>query len=67
MAAGVKKGMGALFGALILIVAATAVAPEIFSNTATLEADVNTPGWVSALVVLIAGIGLVYVIYNSVM
>lgn len=60
-----KNGIGAMLGIVFLIVAATAVAPEIFSNTAALEADTNTPAWVSTLVVLVAGFAIIFVIYRG--
>ena len=63
MAAG--NSIGKMLGIVFLIVAATAVAPEIFTNTAALETDTNTPAWVSSLVVLLAGFAIVFVIYKG--
>ena len=60
--AGMSKGIYALLGIVILIVATTALAPTIFENTAALEADINVPGWVSALMVILAGIGIIFVV-----
>ena len=60
--AGMSKGVYALLGIVILIVAVTALAPTIFTNTAALEADTNTPSWVSGLVLILAGMGVVFVL-----
>lgn len=63
--ANVSGSMGKLFGALILIVATVAVAPTIFEELAGLggtESDV--PTWVVTLLTLIAGIGLVFIVWK---
>jgi len=59
--AGMTKAIYGLIGIVIVILIATALAPTIFENTAALEADVNTPAWVSAILVVLAGVGLVIV------
>jgi len=63
--ANVSGSMGKLFGALILIVATVAVAPTIFEELAGLAgAESDVPTWVVTLLTLIAGIGLVFIVWK---
>ena len=54
-----------LIGGLIVVVLAVSLAPEMFSSIAVLEADVNTPAWVSVVLYVIVGAGVVFLIWRS--
>ena len=62
---GIGSNMNYLIGGLILIILITALAPEIYSNLATLTADVNVPGWVPTVLVVVVGAGLVVMAWKS--
>ena len=62
---GISGKMTSLVGALIVIVLAVALAPEMFSGVADLETDVNTPGWVPIVLYVIVGAGLVFLIWKT--
>lgn len=63
--AGVSGKMTSLVGALIVIVLAVALAPEMFSGVAALEADTNTPAWVPVVLYVIIGAGVVFLIWRT--
>ena len=56
--------MTALITGLIVVVLATALAPEMFSNVAELETDEDVPEWVPVVMFLIIGAGLVFLIWR---
>ena len=58
--------MSKLFGMLILIVSAVAVAPTIFTELDDLETAAVAPDWVVTLLIIIAGVGLVYLVWRAV-
>ena len=62
----VGAGITKLFGALLVIVATVAVAPTIFEslNDSTLIA--YAPTWVVTLLILVAGIGIVMLVWKTV-
>lgn len=57
--------IGTLFGFLILVLVATALAPTLFSNS-NLSGVAGVPSWVVTLVPIIVGIFVVMLIYKSV-
>jgi len=56
--------MTALITGLIVVVLATALAPEMFSNVAELETEEDVPEWVPVVMFLIIGAGLVFLIWR---
>jgi len=56
--------MSALIVGLIVVVLATALAPEMFSNIAGLEGETDVPEWVPVVLYLIVGAGLVFLIWR---
>lgn len=48
---------------LVVVILATALAPEMFLNIADLEDQSNTPNWVPTVLYVVVGIGLVLSIY----
>lgn len=61
----VSSKMTTLIGAVIVIFLIVALAPEIFSELAVLEADADTPGWVPTVMFVIAGAGLVFLTWRT--
>jgi len=53
-----------LIGALIVIVLAVNLAPEMFSSISNLSGDANTPSWVPTVLFVIVGAGLVFMIWK---
>ena len=53
-----------MLGAVVVVFLIAVLAPEIFGELATLEGDTATPGWVYTLLVVIVGIGLVFMIWR---
>jgi protein-S-isoprenylcysteine O-methyltransferase Ste14 len=62
---GVSGKMTALVGALIVIVLAVSLAPEMFSGVADLEADTNTPDWLPVVLYVIIASGIVFLIWKA--
>ena len=56
--------MTALITGLIVVVLATALAPEMFTNVAELETVEDVPDWVPVVMYLIIGAGLVFLIWR---
>ncbi len=54
----------ALLTGLIVVVMATALAPDMFTNISDLEGDANVPSWVPTVMYLVVGAGLVFLIWN---
>jgi len=63
--ANVSSKVSYLIGALIVVVLATALAPEMFSNIANLSGDSNTPAWVTPTLFVIVGAGLIFLIWKA--
>ena len=64
--AGLNAKMTSLIGAVILIFLVVALAPEIFTNLATLsEVGSDVPTWVGTVMVVIVGAGLVFLIWRT--
>lgn len=63
--AGVNSKISFLVGALIVIVLATSLAPTMFDNVANLSSNANTPEWVSGVLYVIIGAGLVFLIWRA--
>jgi len=64
--AGVNSKVSYLIGALIVVVLATAIAPEMFSNIANLTGnESDTPTWVPSVLFVIVGAGLVFLIWRA--
>lgn len=61
----VSSKMTTLIGAVIVIFLIVALAPEIFSELAVLDADANTPAWVPTVMFVIAGAGLVFLTWRT--
>lgn len=53
----VKAQFKKMFGAVLIIVAITAVLPEIFTN---IDALTEAPAYVTVLLTLVSGLGMVY-------
>jgi protein-S-isoprenylcysteine O-methyltransferase Ste14 len=64
-ASGVDSKINYLVGALIVIVLAVALAPEMFSGVSELENETNTPGWVPTVLYVIIGAGIVFLIWRA--
>lgn len=62
---GVTSKMNALIGSVIVIFLIAALAPEIFTELATLDGNADTPEWVGTVMVVIAGAGLVFLLYST--
>jgi hypothetical protein len=67
-----KKGSGSidgkinyLVGALIVIVLAVALAPEMFSGVEGLENETGVPTWVPTVLYVIIGAGIVFLIWRA--
>lgn len=55
-----------LIGAVILIFLVSALAPEIFTNLDGLTgAESDVPAWVSTVLVVIVGAGLVFLVWRA--
>lgn len=66
--AGVNSKVSFLIGALIVIVLATSLAPDMFSNVADLNTTSeggNVPDWVPTVLLVIVGAGLVFLIWRA--
>jgi hypothetical protein len=67
-ASGIDSKINYLVGALIVIVLAVALAPEMFSGVSDLENETlnpNTPGWVPTVLYVIIGAGVVFLIWRA--
>ena len=67
-----KKGQGLakvnyLFAGLIVIVFATALAPTMFERIQNLSGVAGVPSWVSTILPIVVGAGLVFLIWRSIM
>jgi len=62
---GINSKISYLIGALIVVVLATALAPEMFSNVANLSGNADTPNWVPSTIFVIVGAGLVFLIWRA--
>ncbi|MFW6130735.1 MAG: hypothetical protein ACOC56_06065 [Atribacterota bacterium] len=63
--AGVNSKITYLIGALIVVVLATALAPEMFSNVANLTGNDDVPSWLPSVTFVIVGAGLVFLIWRA--
>lgn len=63
--AGVSSKMSALIGAVIVIFLVVALAPEMYTEIGILEANVDTPAWVSTVISVIVGAGLVFLVWRT--
>ena len=63
--AGVSKAMTGLIGAVIVVFLVVALAPEIFSGLSDLEADVAVPAWISTVLFVVVGAGIVFIVYRA--
>lgn len=63
--ANVNSKISYLIGALIVIVMATALAPEMFESVDDLENVTGVPGWVPTVLFVIVGAGLVFLIWRA--
>jgi len=57
--------MTALIGAVIVIFLVVALAPEIFEQLALLAADTDVPAWLSTVMIVIVGAGLVFLVWRT--
>lgn len=63
---GVNSKITYLIGALIVVVLATSIAPEMFANIANLTGnESDTPEWVPSVLFVIVGAGLVFLIWRA--
>lgn len=63
--AGLNGKMNALIGAVIVIFLVVALAPEMFTELGVLSANADTPAWVSSVMVVIVGAGLVFIVWRT--
>jgi len=63
--ANVDKKMTALIGAVIVIFLVTQLAPEMFSQIENMSNSSAVPGWVPAVLFVIVGAGIVFLIWNT--
>lgn len=63
--AGLNAKMTGLIGAVIVIFLVVALAPEIFEQLGVLDANQDTPAWVSTVMVVIVGAGLVFLVWRT--
>lgn len=63
--AGVSKHMNSLVGGLIVVVLATALAPEMFENIDGLTEAAGVPSWVPSVLLVIVGAGIVFLIWKA--
>ena len=63
--AGLNTKMTALIGAVIVIFLVVALAPEIFSELAVLDANADTPSWIPTVMFVIVGAGLVFLVWRT--
>lgn len=57
--------MTMLIGAVILIFLVVALAPEIFSQLDALETAGDAPAWVTTVMFVIVGAGLVFLVWRT--
>ncbi len=63
--AGINSKVTYLVGALIVIVLAVNLAPEMFSGITALSNDSDTPTWVPTVLFVIVGAGIVFLIWRA--
>mgnify|MGYP006896940561 CR=1 FL=1 len=70
--ANVSSKVSYLIGALIVVVLATALAPEMFSNVANISGcegvtncTSSTPEWVAPTIFVIVGAGLIFLVWKA--
>ena len=56
-----------LFAGLIVIVFATALAPTMFDSIQNLTGVTGVPSWVTTILPLVVGAGLVFLIWRAIM
>jgi len=65
---GVNNKISYLIGALIVVVMAVAIAPELFSSTtgiANLSGMTGVPTWLPTVLYVVVGAGLLFLIWNA--
>jgi len=65
--AGLTGKMNALIGGVIVIFLVVALAPEIFDQLDVLSQSTTTPAWVPTVLFVVAGAGIVFLVYRSFM
>lgn len=63
--AGTDKLITFLIGALVVVVLAVQLAPTMFEGVSDLENQSNTPDWVPAVLYVIIGVGLIFLIWRA--
>lgn len=63
--AGLNSKMTGLIGAVIVIFLVVALAPEIFSELAVLDANADTPAWIPTVMFVIVGAGIVFLVWRT--
>ena len=67
-----KKGqvgmnkVNSLFGALVVVLFASALAPTMFESIDNLTLIDNAPAWLTVLLPLVLGIGIVFMIWRAI-
>ena len=60
---GLDGKMTALIGGVIIVFLAAELAPEMFAQLSLLDSG-DTPAWVSSILVIVVGAGLVFLIWR---
>jgi len=63
--AGMDKQMNKLFGAFILVLIGTALAPEIFANITGMD-NTSVPSWLITTLTAVVGAGILFLIWRAV-
>jgi len=58
--------MSKLFGAFILVLIGTALAPEIFSNITGMSDNASVPTWLVTTLTAVVGAGILFLIWRAV-
>lgn len=64
--ANVNNKITYLVGSLIVVVLATALAPEMFANITNLSNNSDVPGWLPSVVTVVVGAGIVFLIWKTI-
>jgi len=66
MAMKMNAQLSKLFGAFILVLIGTALAPEIFSNIAGMGDNASIPSWLVTTLTAVVGAGVLFLIWRAV-
>lgn len=58
--------MSKLFGAFILVLIGTALAPEIFANITGMSDNASVPTWLVTTLTAVVGAGILFLIWRAV-